>query len=113
MFRNTSVLCVFGVALVGCMSTEDKMIADQFSGKNLRGDGVSMNINADGTFTGMVGNRLQDDFAGTWKISGGRWCRTISEPSRLAGSQCQDLTINNNGTVTIDGRSGPATYTLR
>ncbi|MEM9635526.1 MAG: hypothetical protein AAGA50_29660 [Pseudomonadota bacterium] len=92
---------------------DDSSIAAEFAGKNLSGHGVDMNINPDGTFTGTVGKNPKEDFAGTWKISNGQWCRTITKPERFKGSQCQDLTVNGDGTVTIDGRRGPAKYTLK
>ena len=113
MIHRTSVVLVAFFGLSTGVLADDASIAAKFSGKELSGNGIEMKINPDGSFTGKVGKKLDQDIAGTWKISDGRWCRTISKPERFKGSACQDLTLNGDGTVTIDGRRGPAKYTLK
>lgn len=113
MIKKAIAVLAISIGLTGSAVADDNSIAAEFAGKNLSGNGVDMNINADGSFTGKVGQKLDQDFAGTWKISDGRWCRTITKPDRFKGSECQDLTMNGDGTVTIVGRRGPAKYTLK
>lgn len=113
MVKFISLVLGFMISLSAGAFANDAEIAAKFSGKNLTGNGVDMNINSDGTFTGKVGKNLDQDFAGTWEIKNGQWCRTISTPDRFKGSACQDLTFNGDGTVTIDGRRGPAKYALK
>lgn len=113
MIKYASLTVGFILSMSLAAFADDAEIAAKFSGKNLSGNGVDMNINPDGTFTGKVGKNLDQDFAGTWKIKNGQWCRTISKPERFKGSSCQDLTMNGDGTVTIDGRRGPAKYALK
>ena len=113
MLKNSISIVAILLGLSAAAHADDQTIAAEFAGKNLSGNGVDMNIKSDGTFNGKVGKNLDQDFAGTWKISDGRWCRTITKPERFKGSDCQNLTLNGDGTVTIDGRRGPAKYALK
>jgi hypothetical protein len=83
------------------------------SGKTLITETSEIQVGSDGALTGKVGQNLDTELSGTWEIRDGQWCRTITAPARLAGSACQAMTLNNDGTVTIDGANGPIVYTVR
>lgn len=62
-------------------------------------------INTDGT---LVGKGVK----GTWTIKGRKWCRTLTEPKKYAGTACQKVDLDGN-TVTFHGEDGRAnSYTI-
>lgn len=113
MFKLLAASLAISLGLSAGALADDNSIAAKFAGKSLSGNNLVLNIKSDGTFNGKVGKNLEQDLVGTWKISNGRWCRTITEPDRFKGSECQKLTFNGDGTVTIGGKNGPAKYTLK
>jgi hypothetical protein len=60
----------------------------------------------------MSGTVRGAPFAGAWTVRNERFCRTITQPARLVGTECQDVTFNDDGSMTIDGVNGPVTWTL-
>ena len=42
---------------------------------------------------------------GVWEERNGQYCRTITAPAQLAGTECQSVTVNGSQ-VTFDNRSG-------
>lgn len=89
-------------------------IVQAVSGKRLivdRGDFID--VGADGELTGMVGPDQSTAISGTWEVRNGQWCRTLVRPAPIAGTACQDATLNGDGTITIVGANGPIVWTIQ
>ncbi|MEM6974016.1 MAG: hypothetical protein AAF577_14545 [Pseudomonadota bacterium] len=92
-------------------TTAVPLTADAVAGRTLsNAEAGVFQIGADGSLTGLIGSARDEALVGTWSVADGQWCRTITEPARIAGSACQEATQNDDGTVTIVGRRGPVTY---
>lgn len=70
-----------------------------------RGD-FTITFNTNGRLTGE-----NPSVVGRWEIKDGQFCRTITEPAQIAGSECQNVTIDGDS-YTFSGSSGDRTYTL-
>lgn len=79
------------------------------SGRTLSNDNGQINLGADGQMSGTVQGA---PFAGAWTVRNEQFCRTITQPARVAGTECQDVVFNDDGTITIDGVNGPVTWAL-
>jgi len=89
-------------------------ITQAISGKRLVADrGDYLDVGANGSVTGMVGPDQTVSLEGAWQIRNGQWCRTLTKPAQLAGTSCQDATLNGDGTVTIDGANGPIVWAIQ
>ena len=78
-----------------------QITAEQMAGKTLTLKKSTFVIGADGTMTGKTDRG--ETVTGTWEVEGGKWCRTITEPPRLAGSACQTASIKGKTfTITRD-----------
>lgn len=77
--------------------------AAALAGRTLTAKGAKIVLGADGVMSGSVGkNALQ----GTWEVSGGKFCRTITAPARLAGTACQKVDLQGDSlTVTREDGS--------
>lgn len=108
MIRSMSFAALAGLALSGCVQTTSADVdplAAALAGRTLVNDNGSIDVNRDGTLSGLV--------QGAWTVRDGQWCRTLTAPARLAGTACQDATLNGDGTVTIAGVNGPVTWTIQ
>lgn len=105
------------LAVAACQSTNEAAQVDPLtaaiSGKTLVSEGGEFTLGSNGSLTGMSGPNRDTEVTGAWEIRDGRYCRTITQPERLAGTACQDITLNDDGTVTIDGINGPVVFALR
>lgn len=111
MLRLPAVFAV-ALTLTACAETASTPldpISAQLSGKTLVNESSSFSVNPDGSLIGKVGD---EDFIGAWAIRDGQWCRTFETPARFAGTACQDITFNEDGTVTIDGVNRPQTFNI-
>lgn len=78
----------------------------RLSGKTLTNDrGGMIVLGADGSMSGTV--------EGAWTERDGQFCRTVTAPARLAGTLCQDVRFNADGTVSfLQGATGTATWEI-
>jgi hypothetical protein len=110
----TTTACL---AVAACQPTTEAADADPLasalSGRTLVADNAEINVGADGSLTGRLGTNLENELVGAWTVRNGQWCRTITEPARLAGTECQDATVNADGTVTFVGDNRTTVYALR
>lgn len=79
------------------------------SGRTLSNDNGRITLGTDGRLSGSVRGAALD---GAWTVRNEQFCRTITQPARVAGTECQDVTFNDDGTITIDGVNGAVTWTL-
>lgn len=54
---------------------------------------------------GSNGALVGDGVEGVWEERDGKFCRTLSKPERLAGTECQVVTLSGNE-VTFESPSG-------
>ena len=87
-------------------------ITQQLVGKTLTGTGLKMQLQEGNRMVGRAGVGTSTvPIDGAWEIREGRFCRTLSAPSQLAGTECQDISIEGE-TATIAGRNGPTTFII-
>lgn len=106
-----AALVAAGFILIACTETTTAPtdpITARLAGNTLFNDNLRFTTNEDGSLVGTTAGG--ENIAGTWAVRDGKWCRTLSEPERLVGSACQDITLNDDGTVTIVGVNGPGTF---
>ena len=48
---------------------------------------------------------------GAWEIRQGKFCRTITAPAQMIGTECQNISIDGD-TATLTGRDGPTTFII-
>jgi hypothetical protein len=89
------------------IADDDEMSA-ALAGRTLTAGPTVISLGEGGRMSGSVGDDALD---GDWSISDGRFCRTITEPARMAGTECQRLEIN-GGKATITTRRGSQVYSL-
>ncbi|MEM1287432.1 MAG: hypothetical protein AAGH60_03685 [Pseudomonadota bacterium] len=80
---------VIAATLLGMLTNAPASdLGEALSGTVLKGEGVTVRINEDGTLGGFV--------QGTWEIANetGKFCRTITAPFYVAGTECQDVSID-------------------
>ncbi len=116
MMKKTAVLsaAICTVGLAGCMQTPASepattnsggALAERLSGATLTNDRSTIVLGADGSMSGSV--------EGAWTERNGQFCRTLTAPARLAGTICQPVRFNDDGTVTfIGGAGGDVTYRI-
>ena len=104
------------LALVACTETTSTEPADPIveaiSGKTLSNQNGDIKVGSDGRLSGKVGQNRDIDVAGTWESKGGRFCRTLTEPENLAGTECQAIIQNSDGTITVSSSNGDQTYII-
>lgn len=88
------------------------VLTQQLVNKTLTSTGSTISLLEGNRLIGRAGPGNQSvNIAGAWQIREGRFCRTLTEPSQLAGTECQDISIDGDS-VTIDGVNGPVTYIM-
>jgi hypothetical protein len=102
----TMTACMDGTAT----ATPDP-ITEAVSGRTLVAGDTRLTAGANGALVGTLANG--NTLSGTWRISGGKWCRTLTQPARFAGPEvCQDAALA-DGQLVITGSNGnPTTYTI-
>jgi hypothetical protein len=102
MRRIIGILFILAIVPVAALA---EITAEQVAGKTLTFKKSVFVIGADGSLTGKTDRG--EAVTGTWQVKGGKWCRTITEPARLAGSACQTASIKGK-TLTITREDGTA-----
>jgi hypothetical protein len=92
--KHTIISMAALAAMTACMDgtvTPDP-ITEAVSGRTLVAGDTRLTAGANGALVGILANG--DTLSGTWRISGGKWCRTLAQPSRFAGPEiCQDAAL--------------------
>ncbi|MRU16989.1 hypothetical protein FDP25_16215 [Roseovarius sp. A21] len=109
-YNFVSCAAVATMLLTGCMATtateEVDPLTARLSGKTgVHASGTTVTLHEDGRITGQTHNGQA--IVGAWEVRNGRYCRTITAPESLAGSNCQDVEFDGNKMVFIkdDGTS--------
>ena len=101
------------VAVAACaeVSTTPDPITQAVSGRALISGDTRLTAGTNGTLVGTLASG--DTLSGTWRISGGKWCRTLTLPERFSGPEvCQDAALTDGQLVIIGANGSPTTYTI-
>jgi hypothetical protein len=63
-------------------------------GKTLSAGKNTLTLAKSGKMTGVLGGK--DKLSGAWAVRDGKFCRTLEEPKRFAGTECQSATVKGN-----------------
>lgn len=86
-------------------------LTQQLVGKTLTNQSTKIQLQEGNMMTGRTGPSNEVAIDGTWQIREGRFCRTLTSPPQLAGTECQDISIDGD-TVTFDTPRGQQTYII-
>lgn len=85
-------------------------LAGDLAGKTLVAKKTQITLGADGSLSGNVG---KDALQGSWSVSKGQFCRTITAPARLASEACLAASLS-GGTLTVTRPDGTVlVYTVK
>ena len=81
------------------------------SGRTLVSGDTRLTAGQNGTLVGVLANG--DTLSGSWRIAGGKWCRTLTLPERFSGPEvCQDAALQDGQLVIVGSNGSPTTYTI-
>lgn len=86
-------------------------ISQQLVGKRLTSTGMTLQLQEGNRMAGRAGPSKDIRIDGAWQIREGKFCRTITEPAQMIGTECQDISIEGE-TATLSGRDGPTTFII-
>lgn len=113
MTKLTLVLgAILLAALAACTETQpNDPITQAVAGRTLVAGETRVTVGKNGTLVGTLATG--ETLSGTWRISAGKWCRTLTQPARVAGPEaCQDVALE-DGQLTVIGSNGkPTAYTI-
>ena len=111
-------LVAASVVLVGCgdrisdpVAMPNDPLTQQLVGKTLTNQSTRLQLQEGNMMNGRTGPNNEVIIDGAWQIREGRFCRTLTSPAQLAGTECQDVNIDGD-TVTFDTSTGPQTYII-
>ncbi|MEL7300877.1 MAG: hypothetical protein AAFM92_10880 [Pseudomonadota bacterium] len=113
MFRKASILVAsLAVTLAACAENQTiDPITQAVSGRTLVAGETRLTAGANGALVGTLAGG--DTLSGTWRISNGKWCRTLTQPARFAGPEvCQDAALTEGQLVIVGSNGNPTTYTI-
>ncbi len=111
MKRCIPVLLI-SLALAACKTTgenlseSDAPLYAALAGQTLENRAVSFHLHENGTLSGT-------GVKGTWEVKDGKFCRTLSQPASLAGSDCQAVLFDGDLVTFFRSNGTKATYRLR
>jgi len=86
-------------------------ISQQLVGKKLTSTGMVLQLQEFNKMAGRAGPNGDVLIDGAWEIRQGKFCRTITAPAQMIGTECQDISIDGD-TATLVGRDGPTTFII-
>jgi len=101
------------VAITACaeVATTPDAITQAISGRTLVSGETRLSAGTNGALVGTLANG--DTLSGTWRINGGKWCRTLTLPERFSGPEvCQDAALTDGQLVIIGSNGSPTTYDI-
>lgn len=100
-------------AITACaeVTTTPDPITQAVSGRTLIAGETRLTAGANGALIGTLANG--DTLSGSWRIRGGKWCRTLTQPARFGGPEvCQDAALTDGQLVVIGSNGSPTVYTI-
>jgi len=86
-------------------------ISQQLVGKKLTSTGMVLQLQEFNKMAGRAGPNGDVLIDGAWEIRQGKFCRTITAPAQMIGTECQNISIDGD-TATLTGRDGPTTFII-
>ncbi|MEP1354484.1 MAG: hypothetical protein ABJX32_16585 [Tateyamaria sp.] len=111
LFASTAMLAACGDGYSDPASIPLDPISQQLVGKRLVSTGMTLHLQEGNRMAGRAGPSGDVNIDGAWQIREGKFCRTISEPVQMVGTECQDISIDGE-TATLVGRDGPTTFII-
>lgn len=106
-----AIATLIPVAACAEVTTTPDPITQAVSGKTLVAGGSRFTAGANSALIGTLANG--DTLSGTWRISGGKWCRTLTQPARFSGPEiCQDAALTDGQLVIIGSNGSPTVYSI-
>jgi len=104
--KRFALIAAIGFSLAACETTTDSSATQSATapawlsvvGKTLVNGETTVVLNRNGT---LVGTGIE----GVWEERDGKYCRTLTKPERLAGTECQVATVNGNE-ISFDNQKG-------
>lgn len=108
IFTLTALIAVTACAEI---TTTPDPIEQAVSGRTLVAGDTRLTAGANGALVGTLSSG--DTLSGTWRISNGKWCRTLTLPVRFSGPEvCQDAALADGQLVVIGSNGSPTTYNI-
>ncbi len=111
--KSTILMLTALIAVSACaaVSTTPDPLEQAVSGRTLVAGDTRLTAGANGALVGTLASR--DTLSGTWRITNGKWCRTLTQPARFAGPEvCQDAALADGQLVVIGSNGSPTTYNI-
>lgn len=111
----TIIAATSAALLVACGQSEPEVAADPITqalvGKTLTSGAAVIQLQEFNKMVGRAGPNGDVLLDGAWEIREGQFCRTLTQPPQLAGTECQDVTLDGD-TVTFATSRGDQTYII-
>ncbi len=117
MFRTTIALVAAAGLLAACGGTTSAPpapsdpVTQALVGKTLTSGNAKITLQEYNKMVGVGGPFGAVPIDGAWEIRDGQFCRTLTAPPQLAGTECQDVVIEGD-TVTFTTSRGAQTYII-
>ncbi len=95
----------------GAVSQGVSPLDTALSGKTLINDTGNIVVHPDGQLSGAQLNGAVIE--GTWNITGGQWCRTLTLPDVAKGKECQDVILAGNQATFVREDGSTVTFTIQ
>ncbi|MCV6585144.1 MAG: hypothetical protein OIF47_06380 [Marinibacterium sp.] len=104
-FTLGAVACALVLAACDIPTAAVDPLNAALSGKTLTSGSTTIMLGSDGTISG-------DGVAGTWEIRDGKFCRTLTQPESLQGSECQTVTLDGDKATFQSPTGRTSSFTL-
>ncbi len=108
---SASMLAACGDTMSTSAPMASDPITEQLVGKRLTSTGMILQLQEGNRMAGRAGPSGNVLIDGAWEIREGRFCRTITAPAQMVGTECQQITLDGE-TATLVGRDGPTTFII-
>ena len=114
----TSALIASAVLLAACADstptpppTPTDPVTAALVGKTLTSGSAKLQLQEGNKMVGRAGPNGDVPIAGAWEIRDGKFCRTLTSPPQLAGTECQGVVIDGE-TATFSTPRGVQRYII-
>jgi hypothetical protein len=86
-------------------------LTQQLVGKTLTNESTKVQLQEFNKLSGRTGPNSDIVIDGAWQVRRGQFCRTITAPEQIAGTECQDVVIDGQ-TATFKTSRGDQTFII-
>ena len=102
MFRP--ILCALVLMATPAFAADD--LKKALSGKSLTNDSGTITLRRNGKIKAKR-------FEGAWTVRDGKFCRTITKPEKIAGTECQEVKFEGKNVTFISPSGRVNTYVMK